>query len=477
MFSHDDPSIIWIGPGAGGTGRGSRDDPYGDVSEAIGRARPGDTVVFIAGRYTTDVTIQNSGTVDHPIRVTSETEGCAEFVGACWYLYDVSDLIITGLVFKNTPHAAISAVGACERNCFRSLRFIACGTAKEGSSTMFFGGSGGRCNVVDTCIFDAREPSDTAAIHTPAHSIGILITEGDGEHEGMTNRDHIFRRNIFRNYGCGILVGSRGTGERQYGHVIEHNEIRDCAADGIRVRCGDTILRGNVIERCGGNAISLIQGMSSVVTDNRIEHCGVGIRVQGTGHTLSNNCIVGCRVQAIHVACGGEEGTEPAGNCIIEHNTMLQGADTGGGAFLGIRVDPGTSCVIQGNLFSGRGHAYTGRDGGQGGAISLFADENLITDGCGAAAGCRREQVAFADANAGDYENSSGAGARGWMMRGQIIETGAGEETGPDGEGPAEGGECEEEQAAGNRRNELLGRSFFFGFDDSNDDDGLDDEL
>jgi hypothetical protein len=72
MFSHEDPSIIWVGPAGDGGGRGTFDEPFTSVTEAVASARPGNTVVLRAGLYRGDVTVQNSGTIDRPIRITAE---------------------------------------------------------------------------------------------------------------------------------------------------------------------------------------------------------------------------------------------------------------------------------------------------------------------------------------------------------------------------------------------------------------------
>jgi len=425
MVSREDPSILWVAPHGAGRGRGSFDEPYTDVTHAVSLARPGDTVVLTKGRYHGDVTVQARGTIDRPVRIAAERAGCAEFVGSCWYVYDICDVILSGVVFRDAPHVALSVVGACERNCFDSLRFFNCGTSNPARCTVFLGGSGARCNVVENCVFEAQERSEDK--YGDAQTIGIMISEGDTESPPTLNRDHIVRQNAFHNYDSALLVGTRGSGAGLYGHVVENNIIRNCRCDGVRVKCGDVILRANLFQNCRRSAVSLAMGKGSTVADNRIECCATGIHVLGCGHTVRNNCILHSSRQAVHV-CGGGSGLEAATNVIIENNTCVNG---GGETAACVRIDPGTSCVIRRNLFSGPGRACVSPEPGveeSGGRrrrsrTSLFADDNLASNGCDEAGGCSAGTVAFADEVRGNYENQSGYGAQGWMARGTEFET------------------------------------------------------
>ena len=82
--------------------------------------------------------------------------------GACWFFYDICDLIVSGFTFRDAPHGAVSVMGACLRNRFADLLFINCGTRESASCTLFFGGAGGSCNVVENCLFERPAPSPPA---------------------------------------------------------------------------------------------------------------------------------------------------------------------------------------------------------------------------------------------------------------------------------------------------------------------------
>jgi hypothetical protein len=206
MIARNDQKFVWVTPGEDVSGEGSYANPFRSVSKAVECAMPGQTVVLKRGLYQGDVTIQKSGLIDKPLRIIAEKDAeviCSE---ACWYLYDVSDIILSGLVFRDSPGIALSVVGTCRRNRFEFLSFVNCGTSVKESCTLFLGGSGQACNVVESCCFERA--ADAPEEHSPNVSIGLLISEGDYQ-EGEANCDCIITKNRFVNYGYGILVGSQ----------------------------------------------------------------------------------------------------------------------------------------------------------------------------------------------------------------------------------------------------------------------------
>ena len=470
-YRHDDPLIIWAAPQGSGKGRGSFEEPYTSVTHAIARALPGNTVVLIDGEYSGDVTIQNSGSIDRPIRIVAQTKGGARFSQSCWYLYDVCDLILADIAFRDSAHGAISVIGACQRNCFSALAFLRCGTTGDASCTMFFGGSGARCNVVENCTFEAPQENERLDDYDRKSSIGILIAEGDVEQKEMINRNYIVRGNTFSKYGIGIALGSRETGGRQHGHIIEQNIIRDCFCDGIRAKCGDTTLRANMVLNCAGCGIALEAGAGSLVNNNRIEQCATGIQVLGMGHTLRNNCIIGYGQQAVHIAEKRDEHHISAGNIIAEQNTFSAKNHTASSVRAAVRVDSAASCILQRNVFYGKASAYIAAASEAAvprSRINCFADDNVACGGCESAPGIKELDIAFDNISADNYENATGYGAGGWMARGQKIEEEADKSL-----QTAESALCENDANNADSlirevdRNELLSRSLFFNRSDA----------
>jgi hypothetical protein len=422
----DDPTIIWVAPSGSGKGRGTIDDPFTDLNKAVERAQPGYTVMLKAGEYREDATFQKSGTINQPIRIRAQQGATVTVTEACWYFYDTSDLVVEDIFFRDAPFSALSVIGTCERNRFANLRFVNCGGTREQACAFFFGGDGGLCNLVESCSFEAPAPKNG----TRPLSIGLMISEGEIDAAGTLNKNHILRNNSFVNLGCAIVVGSRGGSAAQYGHRIENNEIRNCVGDGIRVKCGDTLVRGNVIRQCGSSAVALASGSSSMIIDNRIEECGTGIHVLGLGHTIQNNCIVRCNREAVHVSASAEDRQFTASNILIEQNSCIACGQKASEPVVGVRCDPQTSAIIRRNLFWGEGQPYThvhfDRNHHVQGQLTAqqaltAAQENAVSQGCAEVEGSSSTEVSFRDVNCGDYENSSEYGAHGWMAAGSVI--------------------------------------------------------
>jgi threonine dehydrogenase-like Zn-dependent dehydrogenase len=107
------------------------ENPFGSINEALQVTKPGNTIVLKNGIYRENQTIEISGTPQKPIRIVSDDNATVIIEESCWFFYDTSDLIITDLIFKNSPFGAISVIGICKRNRFDSLQFINCGSKKK----------------------------------------------------------------------------------------------------------------------------------------------------------------------------------------------------------------------------------------------------------------------------------------------------------------------------------------------------------
>ncbi len=154
------PSTHHVSPSAPRDGGcGTEDEPFGSLDRALELAGPGSTILLHEGSYTGDFTVHKSGTITEPIRIAARTPGAAIVEGGSWYLYDVSDIILEGIAFRNTKAQALSVVGACARNAFNALAFTDCGRNSSSGCTLFFGGSGVTATVVADCRFEiSRRP-------------------------------------------------------------------------------------------------------------------------------------------------------------------------------------------------------------------------------------------------------------------------------------------------------------------------------
>lgn len=424
MKKIDTNNTIWVAPAGGEEQRGTYELPYTDVGKALANAQPGQKVILRPGRYEGDTTIECSGTEHYPITVISEEPEGAEIVNGCWYFYDTSDLIISGLAFRDSPTGGLSIVGACHRNRFEKLRFRNCGGEDRTAATVLFGGSGGSCNVVEECTFhrDAQALNEQPSVENA--SVGLMILEGDRD-GGEAIRDFVIRRNTFVNYSYGILVGARDAAEGEYGHLIEYNRVENCSAGGIMVKCGDTSVRGNTVRNIRRGGVSVVAGKASEVRDNRIMECENGIEVCGAGHTIANNCVVRSRLSGIRVSGKVRPELRAGSNIIVENNTLIErnghraegasGHIAGGrDASAGVHVDAGVTCVVQNNLFCGSGKPQSIDPSGEK-TTRCFARANAVCGGL-SIEGWTVEEVEFAEYDNDDFDNRSGFGAQGWMV-------------------------------------------------------------
>ncbi len=424
MLDKNNPEILWVSPDAA-EGQGTWESPFNSINDALRVVKPGNTIVLKAGIYRDNQTFEISGTPQRPVRIVPDTDAEVVIEESCWFFYDTSDLILSDLTFKNAPFGAISVIGTCKRNRFDSLQFINCGTMNKASCTMYFGGSGGEFNVVENCRFERENQSAHQAQIPDEACIGIMISEGDIE-ESSPLIDHILRRNHFSNYGNAILIGTRDSTTNPYGHIVEYNTIRNCSSDGIKIKCGDIQIRGNLLENCHSCSISIQAGVGSVIENNRITGSNTGISINGLGHSVSNNCIIRCKEEAIRV-CGKSNGEKTAaGNLLIEKNTLIECGtpDNLHSAF--IRIEPGTTSIIQKNIFHGKGYPYRISTSEQNqkvkastekpGKTEAVIDNNLGSGDCQILEGITFGTVNFTKNEIDSFENDSGYGASGWML-------------------------------------------------------------
>ena len=446
MFDNNDPSLLWVSASAtDDKGDGTAEKPFSGIERALGIVQPGQTIVLKAGSYSGTVNFEISGTLHQPIRIMADTGANVEITGACWFFYDSSDLIVSGFTFKYAPVCAISVVGSCERNRFENLRFLNCGTSEKTSCTLFFGGSGGNCNVVENCSFEhaATVTVGARAQSSGMMSIGLMVSEGDADH-GAPITNHVYRRNRFVNYDYGILIGTNDSSSGLYGHIVEYNTVENSAVEGILVKCGDTQVRGNLVRRCGNNSIDIAAGKGSVIEENRVVDCGNGIRVNDADHTIVNNCVIRCGGQAVR-ACGEEPGVgigrAAATNLFIEDNTFIDcgtpatqaSADGDIQTVAGVRIDPGTTCIIRHNLVAGMGQSVAvidplvyakehGLDPENLPMALWVAADNLADSAVSLTKGFAVSEVVFTRREADDFTNDSGFGAEGWMLKPETFD-------------------------------------------------------
>lgn len=406
----DPNDIVWVSPESDEPETGTPTMPFTDVGRALAAAKPGQTILLRAGEYCADSTLQNSGTIDRPINIRPETPGSVTVRGACWYLYDASDLVITGIAFRDCPGGALSAVGASSRNSLRELTFVNCGLEHRPACTLFFGGAGAECNVIEQCSFTHDSPESPDNLTTSRASVALILGNGSAGDQAL-NRDFVVRDCVFTNYGYAVIVGTSDNAGSYLGHVIERNRIEDTRGDAITVRCSDTIVRANQIVRTGRAAVTLTAGSSSVVENNRIVDCETGVQITGQAHTVQGNCLVRCGGAGMHVVAGAAGGDD-TGVVLVHRNTLVDCSA------IGVLLDSGTSAIVDSNHFAGPATPYTVPPAPPRGSDLLpsVCSNNALSHGAPDVAGATRREVTFADPSSGDYSSDCPAGASGWVL-------------------------------------------------------------
>ncbi|MBN1760755.1 MAG: right-handed parallel beta-helix repeat-containing protein [Chitinispirillaceae bacterium] len=435
-YTYDNPDCLWIQADAFDGGTGTFEKPFASLESALERVKPGQAIVLQAGEYPGDCNIQVSGTAAEPIRIVAMPGAEVVIRSACWFFYDTSDLIVEGMSFVDAPRGAISVVGACSRNRFDGIRFVNCSSRGESACTLYIGGAGGVCNLIENCTFVRSVDAAGTSESKEDGSIGLMVAQGDMEHDSPIV-NCLVRRNRVENYGYGIVVGGDGSRRTRCGHIIEYNRIVNASCEGILVKSGDTRIRSNVIEHGTGTALSLRSELDGTVDGNRIVDCRRGVFVHGTGHSVAGNCIVRCSEGAVRVGGASDEDSGTTLNCFIENNTFVDCGASGGGdenRIAGVLVDRGTTGLIQRNLITGTGKPYavvtsTPEQTGET-ATQFVIKDNIAAGGCEALDGVGAVEVVFADAAGGDYSNESGCGAGGWVLKPQGYDPAA--DTGDD---------------------------------------------
>ena len=422
MESNNDSNTIWISPENDGSKYGTYNAPFTDITETVNKASPGTTIILKAGNYNNTVTIQNSGTICQPIRIIKEKgDGKEVICTSSWYFYEVSDIIISGLTFEGSPYQALSIIGECKRNNFNNLRFVNCGLDTKSLCTFFFAGPGAESNVVENCSFEIKPSHITYKKNDLP--IGLLISDGDSDDKTLQNKNHIFRNNSFLHYGCAIVIGTKKSyNNKYYSHIVENNYINNCTSDGIRVNCGDIVIKKNIIKQCGKHGISIAKGKANIISENRIEECNISINIQSQDCSIINNCIIRSGCYALTINTQSQKGIDRTSSILIENNTFIDsGRKNMPYQCEDILFETEAYCIFKDNLFYRVEKANLLKIKPTKKKITdiIHFVNNLTTHSYGKKTGCIQQDIAFCSIEKENYSHNSPFGASGWVVEGK----------------------------------------------------------
>jgi len=373
MFDPSSGRNIWVAPTPSSREDGTREAPFSSIRIAIGKAQPGSTVVLTEGEYEESVTIQErSGEETSPITIMADPSAEAVILKREWYFYEISDFIIKGLTFVETPNTALSLIGNSRRNILKEILFINCGENAE--CTLFFGGSGGEFNVIENCQFTRTGEGTNRAI--------LLAQSTDLEDATVQiSTNTVIRNCTFENYTNAILLGSSDEISDAGNHLITENLFFNCG-EGVRVKAIASEIRDNIFRECE-TGVAQVAGEECEINNNRFELCKHSLILGSPDTTVTDNCCIDSPIRVTVPA-------ELALPTIIASNSI-------------IFIEPTVAVLVEGDLSE----------------LSVIVSDNLIFNGSVEEHPAMRFHenkifsegtIAFLDAKMGDFRTAEPSG-------------------------------------------------------------------
>ena len=307
MFNITDSVNIWVSPKAPQGGMGTVELPFSTIDEAVEKVVEGSRIVLMPGTYEEKVSLREvKGSEMKPISIVALPDRKEPVIcTAEWFLYDITDLIISGITFETIENSAVSILGTSERNIIKGCHFDRCGENSE--CAVFIGGNSGRFNVIEECTFASPEENNEK-------QIALFVAQSiDEEDDTLRPSSHtIIRYNQFKNYGVGVVVGSADELEAYGNHLIEEN-LFDTCFEGVRSKASGTTIKANIFKECA-KAISALSGEATEILENRFDTCALSISCGTFDVTISQNCFINstCTIMP-----------EGAGSAIVLHNNTM----------------------------------------------------------------------------------------------------------------------------------------------------------
>jgi len=266
MFNITDSANIWVTSKAPSGGTGTVELPFQTIGEAVEKAVAGSRIILMPGTYDEKVSLREvQGSEMKPITIMALPEKEDPVVcTAEWFLYDVTDLIISGITFSKIENNALSIMGASQRNIIKNCHFDRCGESSECS--LFLSGNSGRFNVIEECRFDSVDPHSEKQI-----ALFIAQSTDDEDPTLKPSSNTIVRYNKFNSFGTAIIDGSSDDIISYANHLIEENSFDSCF-EGVRVKAAGSVVKANIFKECT-TAITVIAGEGTEILENRFENC------------------------------------------------------------------------------------------------------------------------------------------------------------------------------------------------------------
>jgi hypothetical protein len=372
MFDRNSLKNIWVSPNGSDNGNGNLESPYSSISTALDKALAGSTIVCMPGDYKESISINNkNGTQEDPITICGDPTLPPAIFSDSWYLYEVSDFIVSDLTFINSANSAVSLVGKSERNIFKNLIITNCGEKSE--CAIFLGGSDGVGNIIEQCQISYSERSKT--------QIGVMVSQSRDieDQSSRISQNAVVRYSTFTNCGTAIILGSSDELEVSGNHLVDENLFENCY-EGVRIKSIGTTISESIFRNCE-NGISHSAGVDTYIRDNRFEECRVAISAAAADCTIHDSLFVDSPILI--------ESSDSVELPIIIHNiTSISNKES---EPISLATSDEVMVVLSNNIFIGTGPTHF--DG-------LHTTGNIGSDNSGLV---DKKEIKFEDTKNGNY--------------------------------------------------------------------------
>lgn len=303
-------------------------------AEAAGGLAAGDTVTIANGSYSGwSVVVTAHGTAENPVIVRAETVGGVLFNGPVTspvFLVTGSHVQVQGFVFKdcvvgrgaNQMGVLIDLSGSASCR-ITECNFIGNRAASQSTPLVVISGKALR-NRVDRCLFSANIDSQ---------DLQVRITQGAVPEESLIE-DNVFQDKPPVSWANGnggecVQIGQDPVhfGNEVSKTVVRHNRFIRCKGEPeiISNKSSRNTYDDNYIEGCMGELV-MRGGHDCIITGNKFINGG-SIRINGTGHTIRGNTIVGAET-GIRLMYGMARGKAEMGfyiaasDCVVKDNQL-----------------------------------------------------------------------------------------------------------------------------------------------------------
>lgn len=308
--------------------------PSDDVKKVIRNVAAGDTIVLQAGTWT-DAKLKFEylpGTKTAPITIRPKTPGQVVFTGKTELTVSGQYVVVSGLVFRNATGDDILSLRTHSERFAHNSRVTDCvfeqtDDSKKSTKTSRWLSVYGTSNRVDHCYFAGKKNKGTTLV--------VWVSDIPGHHR--IDHNHFGHRpDLKTNGGETIRLGTSDVSESDCNTTVEDNYFHRCNGEAEIVSnksCGNTY-QHNVFDECGG-ALTLRHGHRCTVNANvflgRKQGGTGGVRIIGSGHTVTNNYFEGLRGDETRAALAMMNSLPnaplntyaPVKNAVVSHNTFI----------------------------------------------------------------------------------------------------------------------------------------------------------